>query len=189
MVISWLLWHKRKRQLAIENQPTPFDFSAEAPEKAGPTAGLAVPQDKDRTSKVPSEIDSREIRIPIHPQDTVHLAGVGSCLLERDQTSNTLYPNTQPNYHAVSPPLPTSTSASTVFSHPSQAQDYSEWAVTPRLQREQRWSGAMGWNEVQGLPNSPIRGNANFDSNMQGSTQTTEATSHAHIHPTIHELP
>ena len=170
-----------------QRRVTPFDFGAENEGKDASAGGFVAPTEKDRSSKVPSEIDSREVRYPIRPQDTAHMVAAGN-EVPRDQTTNTLYPNAQPNYgNAISPPLPTSTSASSVFSHPSQ--DYSEWAVTPRLQ-QQRYSDAMAQGPTADKPVSPTaNGNATGSGGAQGNNQAHEIMSRPAIPPTIFELP
>jgi hypothetical protein len=136
-------------------------------------------------SKAPSEIDSREVRFPIKPQDTAHMASSNTDFY-RDQTTNTLYPNAQPNYHsAVSPTLPTSTSSN--FSHPSQ--DYSEWAVTPRLQQQQRWSGATAQEGAAGLSVESDGGSAGASGAQGDPAHAHELMGRPQIPPTIHELP
>lgn len=186
IVVGLLLWHKRKSRKAEQAKITPFNFGAEHEGKDVSAGGFMTPMEKDRTSKVPSEIDSREVRYPIRPQDTAFMASAGN-EFPRDHTTNTLYPNAQPNYNnPMSPPLPTGTSASSMFSHPSQ--DYSEWAVTPRLQ-QQRWSGTPTQDAQGGQASGGENGIGVAHGGEQGHGQAHEIMGRPQIPPTIHELP
>jgi hypothetical protein len=136
-VLTWLLYKKLKENKDKQHRALPFQSQQEPFEKQ------EGPHELDKRASVlaPSEMDSREVRIPVSPQDVAHLSP-NSNTFHRDETSNTLYPNARPNYPMASPQIPQS--PSTIVSNPS---DYSEWAVTPHLQ-QQRWSGTTAQEEA-----------------------------------------
>lgn len=185
-VIGWLFYSRRRGRKNGPRHGTPLDFSPDAHEKPFATDGFVAPHDQNRMSKAPSEIDSHEIRFPIKPQDTAYMASSNHNFY-RDQTTNTLYPNAQPNYsNTVSPTLPTSTSSN--FSHPSQ--DYSEWAVTPRLQQHQRWSGTTAQEGAVSVGmRSEDGGNVGAGGANGGPAHAHELMGRPQIPPTIHEMP
>ncbi|KIW07266.1 uncharacterized protein PV09_02121 [Verruconis gallopava] len=183
VILSWFLCSKFTRKKGHRRHE---NISA----KFGP--GFLEKQDSEHensTSKIsdrepplaPSEIDSREVRIVVSQNDTVHSASTSSHFL-REETTDTLYPHARPNYSiAISPSLSQSLEAS---ASKSNHQDYSGWAVTPCLQY-QRWSETAN-REAGIVPvNSPNGGGIEQDAGQN----VHEVTGRARIPFPIAELP
>jgi hypothetical protein len=97
--------------------------------------------------------------------------------MQRDQTTNTLYPNAQPNYANPMSPSSTYTGPGTpaVLSNPSQ--NFDEWAVTPRLQQQHpRWSGTTA--QDGGVGTSPMIGGDSQGSNGSQHGQGNQRVAH-----------
>jgi hypothetical protein len=72
-VLGWIFYKEIKQPRHTRGEATPFDFDIdEGPsEKLGPDNGHPASASNNRLSTIASEIDSREVRIPIEPQDAV----------------------------------------------------------------------------------------------------------------------
>jgi hypothetical protein len=183
------LFYKSKERNDDQHQVTPFDSSRhqEPSEKQGEEGGHPAPASDNRISVLaPSEIDSREVRIPISPQNIAHLSPNTSSF-QRDDTCNTLYPHARPNYtNTTDSLLPQSPGASTVVSNPA---DYSEWSVTPHLQQH-RWSGTIAQDSGVSATMGSIRGSdAGNRSDEPVGHHAQEVMGWPRIPSTIAELP